>query len=88
MALATLASAISQDIIILMTLPFWSLKFLCHFSAPDFQSHYNNMTSGEMALATLASAISQGIIILIDIAFLVFEVSLSFFSSRFPKSLQ
>ena len=42
MALATLASAISQDIIILMTLPFWSLKFLCHFSAPDFQSHYNN----------------------------------------------
>ena len=45
MALATLASAISQDIIILMTLPIWSSSFfpvVCKVSAPDFQSHYTN----------------------------------------------
>ena len=38
MALATLASAISQDIIIVMSV----LEFPCRVSAPDFQSHYNN----------------------------------------------
>ena len=47
------------------------LKFLSSGlsgTSPDFQSHYTNLTSGEMALATLASAISQDTIILMTIA--------------------